>query len=95
MSCQVALGRLFHCARTHEVLISVCIERETRDKWRGRQMSGGRRRRGTTGPQVPTRPCTLEDVLSSVLWESFCLFILVGMRTHFSLTLTKMVTVSV
>lgn len=27
MSCQVASGRLFQCTRTHEVLISVCIER--------------------------------------------------------------------
>lgn len=26
MSCQVASGRSFRCARTHEVLISVCIE---------------------------------------------------------------------
>lgn len=25
MSCQVVSGRSFHCARTHEVLISVCI----------------------------------------------------------------------
>lgn len=28
MPCQVASGRSFHCARTHEVLISVCIEWE-------------------------------------------------------------------
>ena len=26
MSCQVASGGSFHCVRTHEVLISVCIE---------------------------------------------------------------------
>lgn len=34
---------------------------ETRDKWRGKQMSGGRRGGGggTTGPQVPTRLHTL------------------------------------
>ncbi len=28
MPCQVASGRSFYCARTHEVLISVCIEWE-------------------------------------------------------------------
>lgn len=61
MSCQVASGRSFHCI--HEVLISVCIEcGGGRDKWRGRQMSGGSTGRGTTDPLVPTTQHTLECV---------------------------------
>lgn len=42
---------------------------EARDKWRGRQMSGGRRGRGTTGPLVPTRPTHCRVCSVSVLWE--------------------------